>query len=696
MSDNHRHCFILKGSPREVLSDFLRLCENFSTPLIAAHDASQYDELLVPPLKTKQFKTCSFKQTRQELGSNHDAVLVDLTHGVSASALAILAGTVRGNGVFAIALPEGDWLSFVDQDLPRYLPWPYEPAQVTSHFKHYLLNKLQGNDSPFNLVQSSDIQALPKLKPIETNPSLTKEQADAQSCLLEQLAKSYVLIAPRGRGKSTLLGDSLAKLLKAGKRVAITAPNQDAIVSLKSRFEQVLGQDKMTLPFFAPDALISNSTHWDFLFVDEASMIPLPLLMTLNEKTEHCLFSTTDYGYEGAGKGFGIRFCRHLASQKTAHAFALQPLTLNQPIRWGGNDPLENWINDCFFLATSEPSTEISNSVDKSIIKPTEFSQLTGADWLENTDSLADTFQLLVSAHYQTSPDNLRWVLDDPSVSTHIYRSEGKIQSVAIITKEGNLPNALSQEVMQGKRRPRGHLIPQSLLAHEGVESAGQYCYWRISRIATEQSQQSKGLASQLLMHIETAANDHCDFLCASFAATPDVVSFWLKNGYVPVRLGTSKDQASGSYSLMMVKPMTKQAVLLANEWENRFIEQFLLNVLLQHTDLSTDLIMLILGQKHYQQDELPVLAQLSQKDQQDIMLFVDHHRQFDSIRPVFLKAVLRLALTGQLTSKDPAHHLLIEAALGRNSEQARQKAQLSGKKAMHQTFKRLLSQLIK
>jgi tRNA(Met) cytidine acetyltransferase len=281
-------------------------------------------------------------------------------------------------------------------------------------------------------------------------------------------------------------------------------------------------------------------------------------------------------------------------------------------------------------------------------------------------------------------------------VSTHIYRSEGKIQSVAIITKEGNLPNALSQEVMQGKRRPRGHLIPQSLLAHEGVESAGQYCYWRISRIATEQSQQSKGLASQLLMHIETAANDRCDFLCASFAATPDVVSFWLKNGYVPVRLGTSKDQASGSYSLMMVKPITKHAALLANEWQARFIEQFLLNVLLQYADLSTDLIMLILGQKHYQQDELPVLAQLSQKDQQDIMLFVDHHRQFDSIRPVFLKAVLRLALTGLLTSKDPAHHLLIEAALGRNSEQARQKAQLSGKKAMYQTFKRLLSQLIK
>ena len=61
---------------------------------------------------------------------------MDLTQGVSASALAILSGTVRGNGLFAIALPDDEWLSMADQDLARYLPWPFEPEQVTSYFKH--------------------------------------------------------------------------------------------------------------------------------------------------------------------------------------------------------------------------------------------------------------------------------------------------------------------------------------------------------------------------------------------------------------------------------------------------------------------------------------------------------------------------------------------------------------------------------
>ncbi|MGO3739635.1 MAG: tRNA(Met) cytidine acetyltransferase TmcA [Marinomonas foliarum] len=693
MSDNHRHCFILKGSPCEVLSDFLRLCKNISAPLIAAHDVSQYDELLAPSLTKKQFKTCSFKQTRQELGSSHDAVLVDLTHGISASALAILAGTVRGNGLFAIALPNQDWLKMADQELSRYLPWPYEPEQVYSNFKQYLLEHLKST-SPFQWLEPQQVSSLPELPPLNANAPLTPEQSSAQSCLFAEQAQSYVLIAPRGRGKSTLLGDSLAKLLKAGKRVAITAPNQDAIVSLKARFESLLGSSNAELPFYAPDALVDDSTYWDFLFVDEASMIPLPLLMALNQKANHCLFSTTNYGYEGSGKGFGIRFCRHLASQKTTKSLALQQLVLSQPIRWGENDPLENWINNTLLLAPKEQVEQIVNTSVS--VKPpngtTAKKILTGKNWLENSDLLNDTFQLLVSAHYQTSADNLRWILDDPSVTSFISMTAEQIHSVAIVTEEGHLPEDLSLAVMQGKRRPRGHLVPQSLLAHEGLENAGQYGYWRISRIATEQSQQNTGLASQLLSYIEESANKRCDFLCSSFAATPDVVSFWLKNGYLPVRLGTAKDQASGSYSIMMVKPLTKLATQQAAKWHSGFMEQFSINLLLQYADLSIELILLILRQYSFHQTEVPHFVKLTQQDSHNIALFVEFHRPFDSIRPTFLKATFNLALQGQLTPTEPSHQLLLEAALGRNTEQTRQSSNLSGKKAMHQSFKKLLS----
>jgi tRNA(Met) cytidine acetyltransferase len=655
LSDNHRHCFLLTGSIYDVLSDFFRLSKHLSTPLICAHDVAPYDKQNLPSLTKKPFRTCSFKQARQELGSTHDAILVDLTHGVSASALAILAGTVRGNGVFAIALPKGDWLSVVDLDLPRYLPWPFESHQIDSSFKRYLLNQLHGRFSPFQTLASDQIHPLPALPLMESLATLTEEQTEAQSCLFEEKAKSYVLIAPRGRGKSTLLGDSLAKMLKAGKKVALTAPNQDAIKTLKARFEQILKEVDLDaeLPFFAPDALLANPTHWDTLFVDEASMIPVPLLMALNQKADHCLFSTTDYGYEGAGKGFGIRFCRYLAAQPTILNTAFLPLTLSEPIRWGGNDPLENWTNACFFLAPNQDA--ILNEASTSSLPPT-YKAIANKAWLDQPDLLARTFQLLVSAHYQTSPDNLRWILDDPSVFAYLSLQGSAVRCVAIMTAEGQLPDALSLAVLQGTRRPRGHLIPQSLLAHEGIEDAGRYRYWRISRIATQQSEQNKGLASQLLDQIEIAAQEQCDFLSTSFAATPDVVSFWLKNGFIPVRLGTTKDQASGCYSLMMVKPLNEMARQKTLIWHQDYRANLAINLPRDYQDIDADLTSTLsadfLAAK-------PLTDELTDKDKQDLALFVNYHRPYLTIRAQLTRLVNTQLARHQLSRSHPHFSLL-------------------------------------
>ncbi|TYL46949.1 GNAT family N-acetyltransferase [Marinomonas sp. IMCC 4694] len=696
MPDNHRHCYLLTGSPSEILADFLCLSQLLASPLVVAHDVNQYDA------SPSSFSTCSFKHIRQHLGRSHEAILVDLTHGVSASALAILAGTVRGNGVFAIGLPKHNWQRLADQDLSRYLPWPYKPEQITSYFKLYLFALLHKNTSPFIQIHSHQLRALPALETIIANPPLTQEQTTAQACLLSGQARSYVLMAPRGRGKSTLLGDTLATLTKAGKRVAITAPNQNAIATLKQRFATSWGatQTVADLPFFAPDAMLLESLNqqenpkWDYLFVDEASMIPLPMLEALSQLAIHSVFSTTDYGYEGAGKGFGLRFCPYLEHKKappSSSLSALKHLTLDTPIRWGENDPLEKWINETFFLSPNHPIFIAQESQNA----PAHYAALSGADWLSQPMHLANTFHLLVSAHYQTSPDNLRWIFDDPSVTTYLSTHNNALNSVAVVTKEGHLPDALSHAVLQGTRRPRGHLVPQSLLAHEGITNAGQYCYWRISRIATEPSLQHQGLASQLLNHIENrAALENGDFLCASFAATVDVVAFWQKNGFTPVRLGTAKDQASGHYSFMMVKPISQPATLLANQWHQHFVERFVINVLLQYKDLSAELMLLMLRHSPLSvasRHEPSVMTTLSPQDEQDIALFVDHHRPFDSIRPAILNVALLMAQLSQLSHKNPIHRLFLSAALGRDTEADRKKANMSGKKAMLAAFKTVL-----
>ena len=677
LSDNHRHCFLFTGSTGEVLSDFLQLCAHLATPLICAHDATQFQQLA--PLQAIPFRTATFKQARQELGHTHDAILVDLTHGVSASALAILAGTVRGNGVFAIALPQGDWLSIVDQDLPRYLPWPYESKQIDSSFKRFLLARLESGTSPFTTISSkrhSPHQTpLPALDCLNENAPLTQEQTTAQACLLDLKAKSYVLIAPRGRGKSTLLGDSLAKLQQAGKKVVLTAANQTAITTLKKRYESLVAESDFEFPFIAPDALLSTDAHWDVLLVDEASSIPLPMLIALNEKAEHCLFSTTDYGYEGAGKGFGIRFCRYLETQAISHhapvdQIKLQRLALSLPIRWGENDPLENWINDCFFLAPNNALSSPLADANK-IESISTYIPMKGQEWLTNPDLLSRTFQLLVSAHYQTSPDNLRWILDDPSVTTYLSLQGSHVNSVAIITEEGPLPDELSLAVLQGTRRPRGHLIPQSLLAHEGIENAGEYRYWRISRIATQAYEQHKGVASQLLDYIETiaraeTATQKCDFLCTSFAATPDVVSFWLKNGFIPVRLGTAKDQASGCYSLMMVKPLNHHAQQQASLWHYAYLANLSINLPRDYPDIDTDLADLINGALLHSALVKKEVSQATEhndavfeKDKKDLFLFAYHHRPYLTIRAQLTRLVNDKLNCHQLTTTSPHYSLL-------------------------------------
>jgi tRNA(Met) cytidine acetyltransferase len=87
-------------------------------------------------------------------------------------------------------------------------------------------------------------------------------------------------------------------------------------------------------------------------------------------------------------------------------------LTLDAPVRWAANDPLERWLYRSLLLDAQEPDL----STVMPIISEAVFEKLEQSTLAANANLLTDVYGLLRSAHYRTTPDDLRFLLDAPHV----------------------------------------------------------------------------------------------------------------------------------------------------------------------------------------------------------------------------------------------------------------------------------------
>ena len=653
----HRHCVVSLSDWSSTLQQFEQHYGTFSDALVISHST----------LPLTHVSQINFNTLKRQLGNSYSAVLLDLSKGINITALSIVAGTIRGGGVFVLHLGE-DWLIKADQELDRYLPWPLNSQDTTSVYKTIFWQALNQDSSPFQIAWPDSIQ------PSTYNTKcLTPEQEHFVDSVLLHPTTCHFLLAPRGRGKSFALAELIVRAQSRGIKSACTASSKLNMTSLSDHYQDLT---ESLLPFKAPDALLNDTEKYDLLVIDEAASLPLPVLESLIEKADSIVFSSTDYGYEGSGKGFAIRFQRLLENRKVSvlkHQFT-------HPIRWGKNDPLENWLDQLLFKEYQ--AHELSQ------VQP---SQLCREDWLNCPAILDQAFSLLVNAHYQTSPENKRWMVDDPSVKTYCLYHEKRLIGVALVSVEGNLPNELSQAVMEGTRRPRGHLLPQSLLAHEGISEAAQYTYWRISRIAIASGYQRQGFGRRLLQLIEQdALENKAHFIATSFAATADVINFWRDYGLITVRLGTGKDQASGAYSLMMVKGLTPAMKSISQGWSNLFKKDWLDTLTLSLRELSPELILSI--NATFPMGENPHILKPSSKDVSDLAYFCDHHRPFDAIRPALLRLTMQRLQQGKLLSNSVDDRLLLGCAINVVTEKDAQKLGFSGKKVFYQQLKHIIS----
>jgi len=75
-------------------------------------------------------------------------------------------------------------------------------------------------------------------------------------------------------------------------------------------------------------------------------------------------------------------------------------------------------------------------------------------------------YRLLHQAHYRTSPDDLKHLLDLPGQSLYIATRGADVAGVLHLRHESPLPEALAAAVIRGERRPQGRLLLQQLLTH--------------------------------------------------------------------------------------------------------------------------------------------------------------------------------------------------------------------------------------
>ncbi|MDR5893187.1 GNAT family N-acetyltransferase [Halomonas mongoliensis] len=526
-------------------------------------------------------------RARTRLGGEQDLLVVDAVSegaGFDPDAFGALAGTLRAGGLLVLMTPP-DWGARPDADYARLAEHPFLPERLSARYLARLA-RLLGDAPEVIRWRAGEAPLLPPLceaapavlAPAGDPDCLTADQAEAVARLVGQRRRRpLVITADRGRGKSAALGIACARLLAAGEReVLVTAPRPSAVESLFERLAALCpeGQRQGTqfclaerrVRFVAPGELTRRARLGEVggagarLLVDEAAAIPAALLGEWLGAFPRIAFATTLHGYEGSGRGFAVRFLPRL----TREAPGWQGVHLGEPIRWAADDPLERLINRLLLL-DAEP---VAPAPEAEAV----WQRVTPAELAEDEPLLRSLFGLLVQAHYRTTPSDLRRLLDGPGAGIGALMADRSPLGVVLTGDEGGFDAELAERVARGERRPRGHLMAQSLAAHAGSREALTARLRRVVRIAVAEPQRRAGLGWRLIeAEAERSGREGIDLLGSSFGAEPGLLAFWRSLGFVTLRLGLTRETATGEHAVMVARPLTERGEALVAGLAARF-----------------------------------------------------------------------------------------------------------------------------
>lgn len=519
------------------------------------------------------------------LGQELSALVVDAYAGFDPDAVGAAIGALRGGGLLLLLSPPLEqWMDYPDSQHARITVAPYGPEVVTGRFLGRLAKVLAESTDVYRVEQG---RPLPPLMPSEVGapaaatapPFATEDQRLAVEALhrvaVGRARRPLLLIADRGRGKSTAFGLVAAQLLARGPmRILVSGPRLEAVQAVfehaarrlpqARRMSDALETEDGWLRFIAPDALALERPSADLVLIDEAAAIPVPLLLRLLRHYPRIAFATTVHGYEGTGRGFLLRFANALKTQ----APGWRQVRLETPIRWAVDDPLER-LSFRLLLLDAEAVSE-ARLVEQA---PQRIERLDRDALVDDEALLSELFGLLLQAHYRTRPFDLRHLLDGPNIEIYAQFSGAHVVGAALVVQEGGLDGEIATAIADGKRRLRGHLIPQSLAFHLGLsEGAGLRCA-RIMRLAIHPAWQRRGLGKRLLAAlVDEMSTRRLDLIGSSFGGDVSLLRFWQRCGLLPVRVGMNRSSRSGEHALMMLRGLSEAGVSLQGVARQHFL----------------------------------------------------------------------------------------------------------------------------
>lgn len=640
---NHRRMIVLSGS------------ESWCNLLIETYISSQdsHNALYV----SKQTNSIDIPSTpsgklHHILGSECDLLIWNGFTGLNPDGLGIATGLLKGGGLFFLLLPHLDELKEKpDEDYIRMCSDEKIREQCHTFFLQRLLNSFKQSKS-ISLFEEGKVfnQFVDKKSDeailLNTTGSLsasalkidlpTSDQALAISAIKKvafgHRNRPLVIEADRGRGKSSALGIAAAQVyLERPCKIVITAPSKKTCLAAFEHYEKVIKshlscpsdiQNALDAFTFCPlDAFERDKIVCNLLLIDEAAAIPSPILASLLEQHSRIVFSTTVHGYEGNGQGFAVRF------QKTLNLLRPQSrsLSLKKPIRWQENDPLENWLFRFLLLDAKLVNSELARQISGlrfCVNDHLNVCEIQQSELSDNETLLEQIISLLVTAHYQTSPSDLRLILDHPQIKILVAESNFQTETlrhvlgVCLIIEEGGITSdSLAEEIISATRRPRGHLFPQALCASSANPEFLKQKTYRVMRIAVHPKFQSYGIGTVLLEKSEVLARkNQVDSLSTSYGLSSELLSFWRKNKFDIVKLGSKVDGASGLQSVMMMRPVSLAANQLLHSQSMQFLQSFIFNLNRLHSKLDPRLVIKILQTFNHRSKNLHELDELVHK----------------------------------------------------------------------------------